>query len=454
MKDKARRLQRGAYTAAALVLLILLLGCTRAAPSLTPQQIEQERADLASIELMLNRANDHPELIERSRVALDRVLARNPHALDAYYLYSRYHVRRGYQYPDLYDPKSLEDANAVLDKALEISPSYSLAYVQRGGVYIAMRRFDDAQAALDTARRMGSTSPWLDMNQALLLQAQARLHKAAGYCERVISNPASDYRVQRYAYNCLIDFQNMKGNSDEADKLERKLVAVADDDAFTHGNYATHVLCSDDDYERAIFHAESALSVKQYPYARSILAIAYYRKWAAELEAGRLSEAERAWKAARKTDSTPAAYLVATWCDSDSTRKTLIAMRERGEMEHFDQYGIARLARAPVRRSIVGVFEMTVSKGSYGPRGLVFTSDVVGNQRLRIVASTKDALPEDVQRKFGKDVNTAVSGKVIAFIGLMDIASNVANELPAGNEGGAQDLFVKVLDLDTIVVGQ
>jgi tetratricopeptide (TPR) repeat protein len=437
-----------------LPFVLLLAGCGRAASSQRPDLSPQERADLARAEQLLDGAGDRHELLGEIRAILDRVIENNPEALDAYHLLSRYHVRSGYRYPNEYDPEALQEADAVLDRVLEISPDYSRAYVQRGGVYIAMRRFSDAQTALDTARRMGSVEPWLDMNQALLLQERGEFARAAPYCNRVLSNPASGHRVKRYAYRCLIDQYERVGRDDRADAMYRELILVADDDAFTHGNHATHVLCRDDDYERAIVHAQKALSVRRDPYAYSVLSVANDRKWAAELEAGRKREAAAAWKAAREASAEDPAYQAATWCDGAAVKKVLGAMRAQGKLQRFLERDIAKKAFDGGARGFVGVFDMEVENVSYGEHGLSLTSSTIGSGGLRIVAEQRSVTVDDVRETFGNDVDAALSGKRVAYIGVVRDRRGSRLRWRPAEPDVAGDLVVELLDVNDIAIEQ
>jgi Tfp pilus assembly protein PilF len=457
MKPNGRSF-RGLHAVWAAVPLLLLcvlplVGC-EAVSSQQPGPTPQERADLVHAERLLDGAGDRPERLVEMRAILDRVIEKNPHALDAYYLLSRYHVHSGYRYPNEYDHETLQEADVLLDRALEISPDYSRAYVQRAGVYTAMRRYTDAQTALDTARRMRSAEPWLDMNQALLLQQLGRFAQAAPYCNRVLSNPASGHRVKREAYRCLIDQYERIGRDDRADAMYRELIRIADDDAFTHGNHAAHVLCRDDDYEQAIVHAQMALSVRRYPYAYSVLAIANDRKWAAELEAGRKREAAAAWKAAREASAEDPAYQAATWCDGEGVKKVLGAMRAQGKLQRLLERDIAKKAFDGGAHGFVGVFDMEVQKASYGKHGLSLTSYPIGNGGLRIVAEQRDASADEVRKKFGNDIGAALSGKRVAYIGVEKSRKGSRLRWRSTEANGAGDLVVELLDASDIVIEQ
>lgn len=235
---------------------------------------------------LLDEYRGDTAVLEAARVELDGVLADNPRYAPAYREKARYFIMRGYINSRRFKPGSLEAADSVLRKAIEIDPDYAEAFVLRGHLYRMMNRHQDAVRALEMAGKIGTDDPWLQSNWADLLIDEGNYEAAAQRYRKVLDSGTQNKKVLASAYDGLIEYYLGRGMLDEADKMHRQAIAFEPESAWNYGNYAHFLLCRKDDYEGSIARSRQALSIMNYGVGRYWLASALYRKWAASTMPG------------------------------------------------------------------------------------------------------------------------------------------------------------------------
>jgi Tfp pilus assembly protein PilF len=243
---------------------------------------------------LLDEYKGDTSALEEARVELDEVLTANPRYAPAYREKARYLIMRGHINSLRFQPGSLEAADALLSKSIEISPRYAGAFVLRGHLYRLMDRRQEAVSALEKAEKLGTTDPWLQNNWADLLIDEGRYEAAAQRYRRVVDSKTTDKKAMGAAYEGLERYYVSVGKLDQADKIYRLNIEREPEAAWNHGNYAQFLLCERDDYENSIIRSRQALSIMNYGVARYWLASALYRKWAQSVLVGK-SEDGRAY---------------------------------------------------------------------------------------------------------------------------------------------------------------
>lgn len=276
-----------AFLAAALGLLCALASAMAAEPSTlqSPQAIRVNRA----VEL-LDAYRGDTSMLEAARADLDGVLRADARYAPAHREMARYYIMRGHIRASRFQPGALEAADAAINKAIALNPSYADAFVLRGHLYRLMNRHQDAVAALEKAQQLGTADPWLQNNWADLLIDEEKYDEAALRYRRVIDSNTRNKKAMTAAFEGLIRYYIKTANLDRADEMYRKQIAFEPDAAWSYGNYAQFLLCQRDNYEGSIARSREALQIMNYGVGRYWLASALYRKWAQSVSAGRVGE--------------------------------------------------------------------------------------------------------------------------------------------------------------------
>ncbi|MFC5476220.1 tetratricopeptide repeat protein [Paraherbaspirillum soli] len=224
--------------------------------------------------------------LEAARAELESVLKEKPRYAPAYRELARYAIMSGHINYKNFQPGSLEAAESSIKKAIEISPNYAEAYVLLGHVYGLMNRHQDAVAALEQAKKLGTKDPWLQNNWADLLIDEGKYEEAAQLYRQVVDSKTSNKKAMGSALEGLIKYYKAVGKLDQADEIYRKQLEFEPDAAWGYGNYAQFLLCQKDDYEQSIKRSRQALSIMNYGAGRYMLAAALYRKWAQSVISG------------------------------------------------------------------------------------------------------------------------------------------------------------------------
>lgn len=219
-------------------------------------------------------------ILEEARLELDVILARNPDFAPAHREYARYYIMAGHISGRNFVPGALEAADVSLRRAMEIDPNYAAAYVLGGHLYYLQGKPQQAKAALDRAEKLGSTDPWLYLNRADILENEGDLETAEAIYRQVLASGSTNAKVMESAYSGLIGYYRAYHRDGDADRTYRELIAYAPDVAWSHGSYATFLLCRMDQPAAAVERFRIALDKMNYGIARAGLAAALYREWA------------------------------------------------------------------------------------------------------------------------------------------------------------------------------
>jgi len=255
--------------------LLLLLSC--GTPSTPPPDTATQ---LNEVHALLDSWQGDPRVLEQARLKLETIFSQSPDSAPAYREYARYHMKAGYRNYNNVDPKALAAAEAALQRAVELDPKYSDAYVLAGHLYFLKGDHQRAHDALDRALALGSKDPWLYLNRADIFIDEGKLDVAEALYRHVIDGKSTDTNVMEAAYSGLIGCYRRTNRDADADKGYQELIAYAPGVAWYNGNYATFLLCRMDRDEAAISQFGMALNKMSYGMAESGFAAALYRKWA------------------------------------------------------------------------------------------------------------------------------------------------------------------------------
>jgi Tfp pilus assembly protein PilF len=243
-------------------------------------------AQLEEVINLLDGWRGDSSVLAEAKERLDALLRSSPKLAAAHREYARYYIMSGYVRGSSVASGALAAAERSLNEALRIDPNYAEAYVLAGHLYYLQNRFPDAKDALNKARKIGTTDPWLEYNAAMIYKAEGDLDEAARRFRRVIESRTNNRKAMGESFAGLVRIYERTGQLDRAEEAHRQLIAYEPQTAWLYGNFGAFLLCQKDDSNAAIIQFRIALQKMNYGVARSGLAAALYRKWAAE-EAGR-----------------------------------------------------------------------------------------------------------------------------------------------------------------------
>lgn len=248
-------------------------------PRSAPINLKQ-RAAIAKAAELLDSWRGDSSVLKTAKQKLDDILRADPNAAPAHREYARYHIMSGHISGTTVKPASLAAAEHSLNEAIRLNPTYAEAYVLRGHLYYLQNRLTDAMDALNKAKEIGTTDPWLALNSADVFMALGRLDEAASSYQSVVASGTKNSKAMLVALDSLILFYESSEQFQKLEEAHQQKIAYNPKAAWSYGNYGAFLLCTKDDAEASIVQFRKALELMNYRMAHSGLAAALYRKLA------------------------------------------------------------------------------------------------------------------------------------------------------------------------------
>lgn len=370
---------------------------------------------LARAETLLDAWGGEGDGLQDAKADLDRVLRDDPKSANAYRLYARFYLIDGHKFSEEFEPGTLEAAMGSLGKSLEIAPDYARAYVLQGHVFRLMGKPVQAGEALRKAEQLGTSDPWLHLNKAELLMDGNRQDEAFVHYKRVLADNASP-RTNSAAQSGLIRYYKRTKRLDEADALYRSIIASDPGSAWSHGNYASFLLCWRDDADAAVVEAVKARQLMDYGIARLTHGAALYRQWASLALDGNKESAKPLAAARALVPHGPAAAIDEVCGGGVAVLPVLEAVLLTAEGGRIPAKVAAVLA-AEASGDKAGVFELQV-RASGRDRGRLYLNseaDYRDARNLSVVFTSQ--VEAEFKRLHGSTPDEFLKGKNIAVLG-------------------------------------
>ena len=278
---------------AGLLVMVGLLGVcdVRAAANAKDAAQPNPEAALAEARKSLDSWSGQHERLDHAKTIIDQVLQQDPKNYRALKELARYTIMDGFintQYgrsrPHIYrignfQPGTLENAEAIVLRAIQINPQYAEGYVLLGHIYTQQDKVQEAAAALRKAEEIGTDDPWLHLNWASLHSNRGEYAAATERWQRVLREGTTNEKALLTAYGFLIGHYKETGQSDKALSLYEQQVEKFPSNAWLRGEYSIYLRLLGRNDE-AISQARTALRVMDHGAGRSILALALFGKWA------------------------------------------------------------------------------------------------------------------------------------------------------------------------------
>ncbi len=188
---------------------------------------------------------------------------------------------------------TLRSARRLLDTAMMLDAESGNVLVLYGHVATLEKRYEFAERLLSRADKLGVVHPWLHLNFAALYLKTNRPTEAAARYQMVINSGTSNLPVLLAAYNGLRNYYKSVGDMDKVEETYLSQIQLDPNRAWLHGNYANFLLSHrKSEIDKAIFHAERALSLMDYPLGRRLYLKALCRKLEIVSDTAKVNEIE------------------------------------------------------------------------------------------------------------------------------------------------------------------
>ncbi len=211
---------------------------------------------------------------------LKEILEKDKDYAPVYREYGRLHIIAGYVSNGGYRTGSLESSEISIHKSIEIEPNYADSYVLLGHLYTQMKRYKEAQSALEKAESIGTKIPWLDLNWADLLNVQGKHNEALQRYINVEESKTLNKKAYSAALEGIREYYGAIGDYEKVKSLYLKQIEYEPETAWNYSNYASFLLFHYGDVEGAIENSKKALQIMNFGMGKYILACALYTKWA------------------------------------------------------------------------------------------------------------------------------------------------------------------------------
>ena len=399
---------------------LMTLLCIPGAHAAGSGETEEDRRDLKQAEQLLMSWPEQADGPARAKRIVDAVLDRNPAAGDAYRVRAMLQMNEGYLSGEKYEPLALEHAERSVDQAIAKSPDNDRAYVLRSRVYRLTGRPERARKDLERAESLAADNPWMHLAWSDLLFAEQHSDAAAERCRKAAGLRPEDVNVQMSATGCLIRDHRRAGRNAEAEKLHLEMIERAPAQAWLRGNYAGFLQCMPQRYDDAAAQAKAALALMDYGIAQRTLAVALYRRWAAQLLAGQPAAAELTWNEARQLGEIDVAALLEDQCGGRPLHDAMLALRATGRARLYTPAQAIPLAIGAHEnggRALPGVFRMEVQATGRGDGNIYLNSmpDFRDPRCLTVRFGTEAQAA--FRKRYGVDPDVYYKGKTVTVVG-------------------------------------
>ena len=182
------------------------------------------------------------------------------------------------------DPQALYNASKDLRRGLESQPDHADSYVLLGYVLTRQQRFDEAASAFETARRLGTAGPWLDIHIAAMHLRRDGPAAAEPLYREALADARLATSTRYYAQEQLAQAFARNGDPQRARVLYEELLAHEDArSAWAMGNYSQILRTLLLDVKASEMWGRRALEKMDYGWGRDNLGRTLYLAWAEAL---------------------------------------------------------------------------------------------------------------------------------------------------------------------------
>jgi len=207
---------------------------------------------------------------------LNEILQENEYYAPAYVQYARVLSSSGY----IKSQQGFQIISKMIDKAIEIEPAYSEAFIYHASINRSIKNYDKARFYLEKAKEISTDSPWYSINLGRILLHERNFEPAIDLFKQVTKRNDIRDRTKSFAVRELVNHYKKINDLISTSIYYKKLLKLSYNSAYDWGNYAMILLYKLGKIDDAIYHLKEARKRYAYRKATEALAIAYYSKWA------------------------------------------------------------------------------------------------------------------------------------------------------------------------------
>ena len=267
-----------------------------------------------AVRLELNQWSGQTEILDKAQNEIDQVLKLDPRNIHALKELTRIQIMRGFMHTaveenqvhdnysvGIFQKGSLESAEKTIRKALSIDPKFADGYVLLGSIQNDQLKYKDAAKSLRMAEKLGSTSPWLELEWTYYDQGVGNYSDKERHYNAVIKSGTKNLKALASAYGGLCGIYQGQGKVEKAISMYKKEIELKPRDAWTRGAFARYLGNDLGRTDEAITQVRAALQIMDYGVGERILAVQLVRKWAELIRSGQGVLANEYYSDAMKT---------------------------------------------------------------------------------------------------------------------------------------------------------
>ncbi len=264
---------------------------------------QEVKDDYLKAKKLLDDWERNSENLETAYNLLSNILQENKNFVPAYIQMARVIMFAGYKSGSEHTSQSINNAEQIINMALELDPEYADAYVKMGWIKSRPRfrkplRFDEVYIALDKATKLGSKDPWINNYYGEVFELTNAYQESIYSYYKVLHGKKHDFDATKYAHTGLISVYTKTNELEKAREHYLQTFLLGKPLAWDYGNYANFLLFHYGDLDESIVNSRKALELKDYGLGRYYLAAALYTKGAKSKSEGKIEDANKYFKEA------------------------------------------------------------------------------------------------------------------------------------------------------------
>jgi tetratricopeptide (TPR) repeat protein len=233
------------------------------------------------------------ENLSKAAALLKTAYKANPQDANVYLQAARVTIFGGFLGFGRYEPGSFAAYTALLDRSIELDPTIPKAHLLKAQIFHARGQVQDELSELDTAKKLGSTDPWLKLGYADYYRDVGQRFEAYRMYREIEDAGPGKSASERVAFCQVLEkLQGWRVGDEDMIEKRRQLAATAlksrdPADALTPLDWA-EIFIGYGMFDDGIAYARESKKTRDFVGARLALATGLYAKAAQQITAGTL----------------------------------------------------------------------------------------------------------------------------------------------------------------------
>jgi len=293
-----------------------------------------EMATYRRVMSLLDSYSGDTTSLEKAKYLLQEMLKNNPDSAYAYTGLGRLTYKAGHINFKNYDARSLKEAHAYFDKAIQLNDRLFDAFYYGAYPYLFEDKYDMALRMAEKAGNIDPKDPRTNLIKAYVAKENKKYDDAIKLATAVI-DASGNVSVKIGAYSVLTTAYKARKEYDKVDLIYRTVIELNPESAWEKTNYSVF-LRRRKKYDLAIKYGEESLRLMDFSMGHKILADAYFAK-ASDLywKKGKKEDAIKYFEKTIKHDpgNAHAHYVLGVYYFQTGYKQRKVELLEKGEKE-------------------------------------------------------------------------------------------------------------------------